>query len=149
MPQYARPSADTYNGDSYTDQGGGSTNIYTTIDETSFSDADYIRTVTDPTTDVYVTALTSVTDPVSSSGHTIRVRAGTDQSSGGNSISLTAQLRQSYVNEGTPGTLIATLSQNPIANGSFSTYTYNLTGGEADAITDYTALFLRIVMNTV
>src|SRR5512141_1170779 len=110
MPQYGRPSTDTANPGTYTDQGGGSTNIYTTIDETSYSDADYIRSTTDPASTVYVTKLTSITDPVSSSGHTLRVRAGTDQASGGNQIDLTAQLRQGYTNEGSPGTLIATLT---------------------------------------
>lgn len=146
MPQYGRPSADTLIGN-YQDQGGGTTNIYTTIDETSASDADYIRSPTNPANEVFVCALSSVTDPVSSSSHTIRVRAGTDQSSGGRQIDMTAQLRQGYVNEGSPGTLIATLSQTSIAAGSFTTYTATLSGAEADAITNYGSLFLRIVMN--
>ena len=149
MPQYGRPSADTNNPGSYTDQGGGSSNIYTTIDESVASDSDYIRTPTSPSSAVYVTKLTNLTDPVSSSGHTIRVRAGTDQSSGGQQINLTVQLRQGYVNEGSPGTLIATLTQNNIAQGSFADYSYNLSGGEADAITDYTSLYYRIVMTAV
>ena len=43
MAQFGRPSADTNNPGSYTDQAGGGTTIYTTIDEVSYSDADYIR----------------------------------------------------------------------------------------------------------
>ena len=146
MAQFARPDLDTNNVDAYTDQGGGSTNLYTTIDEVSFSDADYIRTVTDPSTDVIVFRLSDVTDPVSSVNHVLRVRAGTDQAAGGNPVNLTAQLRMTYVSEGAQGTLIATLSQAPISDGSFTTYTYTLSGAEADAITDYTALFLRITL---
>lgn len=147
MAQFGRPSADTNNPDSYTTQAGGSTNLFQTIDETSASDTDYIRTVTDPTNDVYVTKLSSITDPVSSSGHVLRVRAGTDQASGGNQIDLVAELRQGYVNEGSQGTLIATLTQNNVTAGGFTTYSATLSGAEADAITDYADLYVRIVMN--
>lgn len=147
MAQFARPSADTDNTGSYTDQGGGSSAIYTTIDETAADDGDYIRTGTDPSSAVFVTKLSNVTDPVSSSGHVLRVRAGTDQASGGNQIDLTAQLRQGYTNEGSPGTLIATLTQANVTAGSWTTYSATLSGAEADAITDYTSLYLRIVLN--
>ncbi len=149
MAQFGRPSADTNNAGSYTDQGGGSASIYTTIDESVASDADYIRTGTDPANAVYVTKLTSITDPVSSAGHVLRVRAGTDQASGGNQIDLTAQLRQGYTNEGAQGTLIATLSQTNISQGSFTTYSLTLSGAEADAITDYANLYIRINLNKV
>jgi len=147
MAQFARPSADTNNVDAYTDQAGGSTNLWDTINESVASDTDYIRTVTDPTNDVIVFALTSLTDPVSSTGHIIRARAGTDQASGGRQIDLTVQLRQGYVSEGTPGTLIATLTQTNVSQGSFTTYIYTLSGAEADAITNYASLFLRVVIN--
>jgi len=146
MPQYGRPSVDTTIG-TYTDQLGGTTNIYTKIDETSYDDADYIRSVTDPSSAAYVTKLTSVTDPVSSSGHTIRARMGTDVASGGNQINATVELRQGYVAETSQGTLICTLTQNNISAGSFTTYTANLSSGEADSITNYADLYLRVVMN--
>lgn len=146
MPQYARPSTDASIG-TYTDQAAGTTNIWDTINEAVASDTDYIRSVTDPSNAPYVTKLTSVTDPVSSSGHTIRARMGTDVASGGNQINATVQLRQGYVSEGTPGTLIATLTQNNISAGSFADYSYTLSSGEADSITDYTDLYLRVVMN--
>jgi hypothetical protein len=146
MPQYGRPSTDASIG-AYTDQGGGTTNIWDTINETVASDADYIRSVADPSNAPYVTKLTAVTDPVSSTGHTIRARMGTDVSSGGNQIDATVQLRQGYVSEGTPGTLIATLTQSNISAGSFTDYSYNLSAGEANSITDYSDLYLRVVMN--
>lgn len=66
MAQFGRPSADTDNTGLYTDQAGGSTNIYLTIDESVASDADYIRTPAGTGTYVYTTALTSVAPPVGS-----------------------------------------------------------------------------------
>lgn len=144
MAQFARPDADSSIG-TYTDQGGGTTNIYTTVDEASASDADYVKSVTAPSNAPCVFRLSDVTDPVSSSGHVMRVRARNGVS-GGRAIDLTAQLRLSYVNEGSPGTLIATLTQATVAS-SFTDYSVTLSGAEADAITDYTALFIRIVAN--
>lgn len=146
MPQFGRPIADTTLGN-YQDEGGGTTTIYDGIDESVASDADYIRSPTNPNTEVYVARLTSLTDPVSSSGHVLRVRAGTDQAAGGNQIDLTAQLRQGYTNEGSPGTLIATLTQANISQGSFTDYSVTLSGAEADSITDYTVLYVRIVLD--
>ena len=145
MAQYGRPSTDTVN-DGYTDQGGGGATIYTTIDETSPSDADYIRSVLTPTSDVYTTKFTSVEDPISSTGHVVRVRMA-KSAAGGEQIDVVVQLRQGYVNEGSPGTLIATVANLTNISETWTTTTYNLSGGEADAITNYADLFLRIVSN--
>lgn len=146
MPQFERPDADTTIG-TYTDQAGGTTSIFQSIDEASPNDSDFIRTVTDPNNEVYVCKLSDAVDPLQSTGHIIRVRAGSDQASGGNQIDLTAQLRQGYVNEGSPGTLIATLTQANVTPGGFTTYSLTLSAGEADAITNYNDLFLRIIMD--
>lgn len=147
MAQFGRPSTDTVN-ESYTDQGGGSSNIYTTIDESVASDADYIRSALAPTNDVYVTKLTTVEDPQSSSGHTVRYRYAKD-ASGGAQIDLTVQLRQGYVNEGSPGTLIATCGSHTNISNSWTDGSYALSGAEADSITDYSSLYLRFVSNQV
>ena len=144
--QFGRPSADTSIG-TWTDDGGGTTNIYQTIDESSASDADYIESVQNPSSAPYVTALTTLEDPVSSAGHIVRVRYGKD-ASGGAQVDLTVELRQGYVNEGSPGTLIATHSYTDISD-TLTTAAETLTGGEADAITDYSDLFLRFVANQV
>lgn len=143
MAQYGRPSADTNNPGSYTDQGGGSVDIYTTIDEVTPSDADYIRSPVAPSSAVYVTKLSTLEDPQSSSGHSMRTRYAKD-AAGGATINLTAQLRQGYVDEGTPGTLIKERVFNDISE-SFTTDDYTLSGAEADAITDYTDLYIRCV----
>jgi hypothetical protein len=148
MTQLAEPIADSSIG-SYTDQAGGTTNIYTTIDEGSASpnDADYIKSPLAPASSPYVAKVTSLSDPLSSSGHIIRARLAKD-AAGGAQIDATVQLRQGYVSEGTPGTLIATLTQANVTD-TFTTYSYTLSGAEADAITDYTSLYLRVVANQV
>jgi len=145
MAQFGRPSADTYNSDGWTDQAGGSTTIYTTIDETVASDTDYIKSASAPSNDPYVTKLSTLEDPVSSSGHTVRFRY-CKSAAGGATIGLVVQLRQGYVDEGTPGTLIATTTVADIGE-TWTNGTISLSAGEADAITDYTDLYLRFVAN--
>src|SRR5688572_28400292 len=108
MAQFGRPSADTSRG-TWVDQADGTTNIYTTIDESSASDADYIKSVSAPANAPYATKLTNLEDPVSSSGHVLRCRMAKD-AAGGAQIDATVQLRQGYTNEGSPGTLIATIA---------------------------------------
>ena len=142
MPQFGRPSADTNNPGSWTDQAGGSTSIYTTIDETSPSDTDYVRSPLTPSASVYVTEYTNLEDPLSSAGHILRTRYA-KSAAGGAQIDLIAQLRQGYVNEGTQGTLIVARTFTNISD-VFATDAYTLSGAEADAITDYTSLFLRL-----
>jgi hypothetical protein len=145
VAQFGRPSTDTTR-DNWEEDDGTTTDIFDQIDEASFDDADFIRTVLTPTSDVYVTKLTTIEDPVSSSGHTVRFRAA-KSSAGGDQIDLTVQLRQGYTNEGSPGTLIATAATLTNISETFSTTTYNLSGAEADAITNYADLFLRFLAN--
>ena len=145
MAQFGRPSTDTTR-DNWEEDDGTTTDIFDQIDEASFDDADYIRTVLTPTNDVYVTKLTTIEDPISSSGHTVRFRAA-KSANGGDQIDLTVQLRQGYTNEGSPGTLIATVATLTNISDTFATTTYNLSGAEADAITNYADLYLRFVGN--
>ena len=147
MAQFGRPIADTYNGDGWTNQVASGTNIFQAIDEASFDDADYVQSPLAPVSDVYVAQLTSsLEDPLSSSGHVVRWRQGKD-AAGGAAITMTVQLRQGYTNEGAPGTLIATCQNAGTVPDSFTDVTYNLSGGEADAITNYASLYLRFVAN--
>jgi len=147
MAQFGRPSTDTTN-QSFVDQADGSTNIYTAIDEAIASDADYIKSALAPTSDVYVTKLTSLEDPQVSTGHTVRYRYAKD-AAGGAQIDLTVELRQGYVNEGTPGTLIATCGTHTDISDAWTAGSYALSGAEADNITNYADLFLRFVANQV
>lgn len=148
MAQFGRPEADTYNGDGWTEDDGDTTNMFQEIDESVASDTDYIRSPVAPTSDVYVTRLSDMEDPVSSSNHVVRWRWGKD-AAGGATINGTVQLRQDYVNEGSPGTLIATCANAEVVPDSFTDDSYTLSGAEADAITNYTTLFIRILANQV
>jgi len=145
MAQFGRPSIDTYIG-GYKDQADGVTNIWGSIDETSYSDTDYIKSALAPSNAPYVCKLTAVEDPVSSSGHVVRYRYSKD-AAGGATIGLTVELRQGYVDEGTPGTLIATSGAIAGISESWTSGSFNLSGGEADAITNYANLYLRFVAN--
>lgn len=148
MPQFARPTTDTTR-DNWFDQAAGTASIFATIDEVASDDGDYIKTQLTPTADVYVTKLSAVADPISSANHTVRFRYR-KEATGGERIDLTVELRQGYVNEGTPGTLIATVATLvDISGAAWNAGTYTLAGAEADAITNYADLYLRFVGNKV
>lgn len=145
MAQFARPDADTTIGN-FQDQAGGTTNIFGSIDEASPNDTDYVRSPASPVNEVYVCRLSDVTDPVSSTGHTMRMRTATDLDAQ-EVLDFTQQLREGYVNEGTPGTLIASQQRTSVSSVTWTTSTYALSGAEADAIIDYTDLFFRFIVN--
>lgn len=140
MAQFARPDNDDSIG-AWTDQASGTTNIYTTIDETSASDSDYVRSENNPSTSAYQAGLSAVTDPVSSSGHVLRYRYQKGESGGGSpgTIDVTIDLRQ-----GT--TTIASQTHNGIST-TVTAGSITLTGGEADSITDYSNLNILITAN--
>lgn len=139
MAQKARPIATTTIG-AWTDQAGGTTDIHLTLDETSASDSDYVRSEQTPSFSPFVVKLTSLTDPVSSTGHVVRWRSNRDLTGG--DATLTVQLRQGYVSEGSLGTLIASLGPTS-QNVAFTDGSFTLSAGQADSITDYTNLYLR------
>ena len=144
MPQFGRPSTDTLR-DNWEEDDGTTTAIWDQIDEVAADDADYIRTVLTPTSDVYVTKLSAVEDPISSSGHVVRYRYGKD-AAGGDQIDITVQLRQGYVSEASMGTLIAAQTHTNV--GAFpQAGSITLSGPEADTITNYADLYLRFVAN--
>lgn len=150
MAQFARPDADTLIGN-YVNEADGVTNIFQSIDEASANDADYIKSVASPSAEVYVCGLSNVTDPVSSTGHIMRMRYSADLEAQ-ETIEFTQQLRQDYVNEGTPGTLISTNDDPSVPQSSTATWATQaktLSGAQADAITDYTALFYRFSLTVV
>lgn len=146
MAQFARPNADTTLGN-YTDEGGGTTDIFQSIDEASAGDADFIQSPTSPVNEVYVCALSAVTDPESSSGHVMRMRTSADQD-GEETLDFTQELRQGYTGEGSQGTLIASQQRTGVSTTTWTTSSNTLSGAEADAITDYSDLFYRFNINT-
>ncbi len=144
MAQFGRPNADTHFSN-WTEDDNTTDALFAEVDETSANDSDFIKSGLNPTNAPVVFKLSNVNDPLSSSGHTVRYRYG-KESAGGDQIDLTAQLRQGYVSEGTPGTLIAQQVLTNIADG-WTTGSFTLSGAEADAITDYTSLYIRLVAN--
>lgn len=146
MAQFGRPSTDTTR-DNWEEDDGTTTAIFDQIDESIIDDADYIRTGLAPTNDVYVTKFTTLEDPISSTGHIIRYRYA-KSAAGGAQIDITVELRQGYVNEGAQGTLIKQWVHTNVSE-TLTTAAQTLSGAEADAITDYTDLYLRVVANQV
>ena len=150
MPQFSRPDEDFTNGlngvGNYSDQGGGVVDIFLTIDESVANDADYIRSPTSPVSEVYVCRLSDVTDPALSTGHIMRMRTSADQDAQ-ETLDFTHTLRQGYATEASQGTLIATQTRLGVSSTTWTNSAYTLSGAEADAITDYTALFYRFIIN--
>ena len=105
------------------------TSLYATLDEATYSDADYIVTSSASTCEMRVT---TASDPSVSTGHILRYRllAGTG--------SITAILKQG-------ATTIASYGPHTLT-GAAQDFSQTLTGGQADSITDYTDL--RVVFTS-
>lgn len=136
MAQFARPDALVTNTGAWTDDAGGSTNIHLAIDETVASDTDFVKSATPPGTNEYECGLSNVADPVSSVNHIMRWRRRAPVASGA-TINLTVRLMQST-------TQIKSVADNALPS-AFTDTSATLSGAEADAITDYTALQMEFV----
>lgn len=136
MAQFARPDSDV----TTTNWVGG----FAEIDEVTPSDAEFARHALGASAELEV-GLSDVTDPASSSGHTVRYRiakvtgAGAVNAAGG-SPTVTARLIQ--------GTTQIAIGAAEIATGTWTEHSFTLTGGEADAITDYDDLRLGFLSVT-
>jgi hypothetical protein len=130
--QFGRPSADISAG-SYTP-----TPVWQQLDEGSADDdtsvVDSANNPGESDGTGFEVVLGSVPDPQSSSGHVVRVRAR--RNGGARTITLNWRLYQGA----TP--IIAAKSLQ--MTDSYQTSSYTLTGGEADAITDYSDLRVRV-----
>lgn len=145
MAQFLRPSTDvTITGITGTPD---NTNKYANIDETSASDTDYIYSAND-TASTYETLTSTggvIQDPLSSSNHILRYRicmtdAGTPAATAGFDVTVTAFLYQG-------ATLKAQDSGKVVNSATWTTYTYTLSGAEADSITNYSDLRIRLTMS--
>lgn len=143
-PQTLAPITDSVDGAWTTDTGG--TNLTAAIDEETPSDTDYIRSDLAPTNSACRLKLATGNDPQSSTGHKIKWRAGKD-STGPPQINVTITLRQGGGNTLGAGTQIATFTRTDID--TLTTFEETLTGGEADAITNYGDLYLELTANQV
>jgi hypothetical protein len=127
LVQNAAPTS-TISSGSWTPSTGAT--LYGTIDEASADDADYdVDTSAGSTMEVKFAGLT---DPASSTGHIVRYRIS------GESGTLTVSLRQGASTE------IAAWAHTPPPS-TPTTFNQTLSGAQADSITDYTDLRLRVV----
>ena len=126
MAQFLRPASDVSAGPWLPSTAGAS--LYSLLDESSADDTDFIYT---PSAGVVKVALSAGTDPASSTGHIARYRAQ------GNGVD---DLIVSLVDTSGPGT-IASWTETAAA-ATVTAYSHTLSGAEADAIADYTALEL-------
>lgn len=136
MP-YARPDGDDLV-TKFQTQGGGTSNLYACIDETSASDADYII-ATDIIGCTYRCTLSDVGDPQQSTGHIVRYRFSKNTEIGG-TCWITVTLLQDT-------TTIATWTETSVTT-SWATSEQTLSEAEADSITDYSALKVKIESTT-
>ena len=97
--------------------------LYATLDEDLYSDTDYIYATSATTCTL---ALASGSDPASSTGHILRYRL----LAGSGSISVVLKQGTSTIASWGPHSL----------TGSAQDFAQTLTGGQADSITDYSAL---------
>lgn len=125
MAQFSRPISDISNPD-----GWSPTPVWQQIDEVIASDVDEVTVSVAFTTATFVCGMSVVTDPVSSSGHILRVRGFDDAF-----IPVSIELLQG------PATVITLFQFQSTTRANF---TYTLSGAEADAITDYSILRIRV-----
>jgi hypothetical protein len=125
-PQTAAPVADVADA-AWLNSAGNATDLYSYVDETTASDADYIESSDSPTSaDEVKLRLAALDDPQVGTGHVLRYRYLKD-TTGGDQIDLTAKL---YRADGT--TLVASQTHTNIDAVTDGTLT--LTGTEADSI---------------
>lgn len=134
MAQFGRPVSDVTDGGWEDTTGGdGDGANWDEIDEVTADDGTtFVRA--DSSATMMEVGLSNVTDPASSSGHIIRFRAYATGSTGPERITFTLV-------ETT--TVRATINNQSITRDSWNTYSYTLSGAEADAIGDYTDLRFR------
>lgn len=130
MTQSARPASDISTGSWSTAP------LYAAIDEASASDSDFIQSgnarLGDDTCEI---SLGAVSDPQAASGQVVRLRAKF-YTNNSRTVEVQFGLYQG-------ATLIATSTTGNLTT-SFAAYSYTLSEAEADAITDYADLRLRL-----
>ena len=135
MPNFQRPETPDISVGNWTSVTGG---LWSKIDDAIPNDTESIQSENDPANDIFEVSLTNLTDPAISTGHIVRIRMEKGQSGGGQpgTVNAIVDLYQTT-------TLIATNTFSAVANG-LATFTFTLTGAEADNITDYNALRIRV-----
>ena len=139
-PQIANPVSDSVDG-AWTTQDNG-TDLVSVIDEDVAADADYIRSELQPDNSACRIKLEGLSDPNSSTGHILRWRIAKDAGAGA-TVNMTLTLRQGGGDVLGAGTQIASFARSDVSE-TFTTYEETLSGAEADAISDYSDLYLEL-----
>ena len=120
--------------------------LATAIGGEDTNDETYARSEESPSASPMVWKFTNAQAPDSSTDpHVVTVRIRKDES-GGDKIDLTLELREGYTSEASPGTLIASESFTDLSE-NIAESTLTLTQAESEAITDWAALYGRVVAN--
>lgn len=142
MAQFARPIGDLDNTGSWTPDVEAT--LWEELNDGASPDGNNVVSDTTPVvTEPFTVDLGTITDPVSSTGHILRIRWAKN-SGGGGSKTIRIELREGYVNESTLGSLRAT-DDYSINSTTLTTDATALSGAEADSISDYSDLQIRVM----
>lgn len=119
----------------WTDDGGGTTNIYTAIDEATPSDTDYVQSAQSPSTDTLKVGLSNPTVGVDTN-ELVKIAARYQKSVASETINLVIKLIEGA------STVRATWTINDISD-AWVEASYTLSAGEKAAVTDWDNLFLQ------
>ena len=132
MAVFVRPDSDQSN-NNWT-----SAPLWSKINTAIPDDTPFIQSENDPANDIFEVTLENQTDPAQSIGHIVRYRMQKGQTGGGQPGTINAIVG---LYEAT--TLIASQTESAVATG-FATFSFTLSAGEADSITDYDDLRVRV-----
>lgn len=136
---YAFPSQDILT-TNWTNESGGSNNLYTRVSGLPPSDDTYVQTSTHGAPIVF--KLQGVQTPTSRDNHRVVFRARRD---GPGVVQATISLHEGYVNESNQGTVIASYLNPVDISNTFTDYVLNIGPLAAETISDYQNLFVRII----
>jgi len=128
MAQFAYPDSDIENPGAWTTEP-----LWQKIDEEPYDDGDYVISPKTASGKAFTVGLSSVTDPEIHTGHTLRIRARVSAVSG----TIKFELLQGAV-------VIKDSGDIALDSSAFQEHSFTLSEIEAENITDYTALRVRI-----
>lgn len=134
MAQFSRPDADDAIG-VWTNSAGTQVNLWSYVDEATADDADFVQNDAPAAGELCDLGLSTITDPQVSTGHVIRWRYRKNAAAG-KSVQVTLKLRQG-------ATDIVTRTFSAISE-VWTQDNYTLTAAEADSITNYANLNVRL-----
>jgi hypothetical protein len=139
MAQFARPISDLDNTGGWT-----TTPLWSKINEGGAGDGTVVISDSTPTTsEPFTVDLDTIGDPAVATGHILRIRWAKN-AGGGGAKTIRIELREGYVSEASQGTLIAT-DDYSLNSTTLTTDTTTLSASEANSITDYSNLQIRIM----